>query len=169
MPTIKEILQSLVDDGLVFSEKIGTSNYFWSYPSAAAISVKNALEASRKEVVDVGKSREAVRKELSEMLKVKEEGEERTMLLEAWKSKNLEERRLKLELDKFTETTPEDYGSREKLLSEVKGAAERWTEYTDCIFSWLGSLGIATNEVRQNFQIAEDFEDIAWDKVFKAK
>ncbi|KAH8920409.1 hypothetical protein BT69DRAFT_1222908, partial [Atractiella rhizophila] len=95
MPTIKEILQSLVDDGLVFSEKIGTSNYFWSYPSAAAISVKNALEASRKEVVDVGKSREAVRKELSEMLKVKEDGVRRRRTIELGKSKNLEERRLK--------------------------------------------------------------------------
>jgi hypothetical protein len=30
---VKEILQQLVDDGLVDAEKIGTSNYFWSFPS----------------------------------------------------------------------------------------------------------------------------------------
>lgn len=29
--SVKEILQSLVDDGFVDSEKIGTSIYFWSF------------------------------------------------------------------------------------------------------------------------------------------
>lgn len=35
MQSIKDVLMSLVDDGLVTMDKIGTSNYFWSYPSAA--------------------------------------------------------------------------------------------------------------------------------------
>lgn len=30
--TVKDILQGLVDDGLVRSEKIGTSVYFWRFP-----------------------------------------------------------------------------------------------------------------------------------------
>ena len=29
LQTIKEVLQSLVDDDLVHSERIGASNYFW--------------------------------------------------------------------------------------------------------------------------------------------
>lgn len=33
--SVKEVLQSLVDDRLVQGEKIGTSNYFWSFPSTA--------------------------------------------------------------------------------------------------------------------------------------
>lgn len=33
--TVKDVLQSLVDDHLVIAEKIGTSNYFWSFPSTA--------------------------------------------------------------------------------------------------------------------------------------
>lgn len=38
--TVKEVLQSLVDDHMVCAEKIGTSNYFWSFPSNAVQSVK---------------------------------------------------------------------------------------------------------------------------------
>ena len=34
--SVKEILQSLVDDDLVDSDRIGTSNYFWAFPSKAA-------------------------------------------------------------------------------------------------------------------------------------
>jgi len=33
--TIKEYNQSLVDDGLVLSDKIGSANFFWSFPSKA--------------------------------------------------------------------------------------------------------------------------------------
>lgn len=29
---VKDVLQALVDDGLVHSDKIGTSVYFWSFP-----------------------------------------------------------------------------------------------------------------------------------------
>lgn len=37
--TVKDVLQSLVSDRLVNCEKIGTSNYFWSFPSTAAQTV----------------------------------------------------------------------------------------------------------------------------------
>lgn len=30
--SVKDVLQALVDDGLVRSEKIGTSVYFWRFP-----------------------------------------------------------------------------------------------------------------------------------------
>lgn len=32
MQSVKEVVQSLVDDSLVDTDKIGTSVYFWSYP-----------------------------------------------------------------------------------------------------------------------------------------
>jgi hypothetical protein len=35
LQAVKEVLQSLVDDDLVDSEKIGTSIYFWAFPSKA--------------------------------------------------------------------------------------------------------------------------------------
>lgn len=30
--SVKDVLQNLVDDGLVHSDKIGTSIYFWAFP-----------------------------------------------------------------------------------------------------------------------------------------
>lgn len=43
--TVKDVVQSLVDDRLVMAEKIGTSNYFWSFPSTAMQTV--GLETAR--------------------------------------------------------------------------------------------------------------------------
>ncbi|CAG0897536.1 unnamed protein product [Cyprideis torosa] len=30
--SVKDVLQSLVDDGMVISDLIGSSSYFWSFP-----------------------------------------------------------------------------------------------------------------------------------------
>jgi hypothetical protein len=37
--SVKEVLDSLVADNLIQMDKIGTSNYFWSFPSAALVHV----------------------------------------------------------------------------------------------------------------------------------
>lgn len=34
--TVKDTLQELLDDGLVDQEKVGSSNYFWAFPSKGA-------------------------------------------------------------------------------------------------------------------------------------
>jgi len=37
--SVKDVLQSLVDDDMVDSERIGTSTYFWAFPSKASMKV----------------------------------------------------------------------------------------------------------------------------------
>ena len=37
--SVKEVLQSLVDDSMVDTDKIGTSIYFWAFPSKASQNV----------------------------------------------------------------------------------------------------------------------------------
>ncbi|XP_054108841.1 meiotic nuclear division protein 1 homolog isoform X3 [Callithrix jacchus] len=43
--SVKEVLQSLVDDSMVDCERIGTSNYYWAFPSKALHARKRKLEA----------------------------------------------------------------------------------------------------------------------------
>ena len=42
--TVKDVIQSLVDDGLVDTDKIGTSVYFWAFPSKAINTKQRKLE-----------------------------------------------------------------------------------------------------------------------------
>ncbi|GFQ02020.1 meiotic nuclear division protein 1 homolog [Phtheirospermum japonicum] len=39
--SVKDVVQTLVDDDLVFKDKIGTSVYFWSLPSCAGNQLRN--------------------------------------------------------------------------------------------------------------------------------
>ncbi|KAB5518366.1 hypothetical protein PHYPO_G00164940 [Pangasianodon hypophthalmus] len=56
--SVKEVLQSLVDDNMVDSERVGTSNYFWAFPSKALHARKRKLEDLEKLHED-GKQRQA--------------------------------------------------------------------------------------------------------------
>jgi Fe2+ or Zn2+ uptake regulation protein len=49
LQSVKEVLQSLVDDDLVRQEKIGISNYFWSFPAEASTRVKADEQRARRE------------------------------------------------------------------------------------------------------------------------
>lgn len=42
--SVKDVLQSLVDDGLVDTERIGTSNYYWAFPSKGLQIRKRKIE-----------------------------------------------------------------------------------------------------------------------------
>lgn len=55
--SVKEVLQSLVDDDMVESEKVGSSTYYWSFPSKALNvrtqklqNLKRVLEETEKEL-----------------------------------------------------------------------------------------------------------------------
>lgn len=48
--SVKEVLQSLVDDNMVDCERVGTSNYYWSFPSKALNTRKHRLEELHKHV-----------------------------------------------------------------------------------------------------------------------
>lgn len=41
--SVKDVVQSLVDDGMVDTDKIGTSVYFWAFPSKASNTKKQKL------------------------------------------------------------------------------------------------------------------------------
>lgn len=51
--SVKEVLDSLVSDNLVQFDKIGTSNYFWSFPSTALLTVLDTHQKSHHSHQDI--------------------------------------------------------------------------------------------------------------------
>ncbi|KAG4306379.1 hypothetical protein PORY_000367 [Pneumocystis oryctolagi] len=50
LQSVKEVLQSLVEDGIVKTDKIGTTHYFWSFPSEARQSRQQRMAAMEKQL-----------------------------------------------------------------------------------------------------------------------
>lgn len=49
----QDINQSLVDDGLVDMDKIGASNFFWSFPSKVVVTRRNLVESLKRDIAKV--------------------------------------------------------------------------------------------------------------------
>ncbi|KRT81595.1 hypothetical protein AMK59_6100 [Oryctes borbonicus] len=79
--SVKDVLQSLVDDGLVDTDKIGTSMYFWSFPSKATNNRKRKLEETTNKYEGTSKKLKAITEELEQAKLNREESKERDDLL----------------------------------------------------------------------------------------
>ncbi|KFZ48937.1 Meiotic nuclear division protein 1, partial [Podiceps cristatus] len=64
--SVKEILQSLVDDGMVDTDRIGTSNYFWAFPSKALHARKRKLEELESQFAESSQKKETLQKSIEE-------------------------------------------------------------------------------------------------------
>ena len=53
--SVKDVVTSLVDDGLIDTEKAGTSVYFWAFPSKASQARKKKLEMNEEKCQKVRK------------------------------------------------------------------------------------------------------------------
>lgn len=105
----ENLAQSLVDDDLVNQDKIGISNFFWSFPSEAAVKLNNEQQKLESKLSSLEKE-ETVLKEKVEKAKVgKEDSKERQDLDKRIHvlSDNIAEK--KRELEEFAENDPERF------------------------------------------------------------
>lgn len=115
--SVKDVVQSLVDDGLVDTDKIGTSIYYWSYPSKAKQSKKKKLleldDKCNKLSLKLENSKESLQKAKSG----KEDTEERQNFLKTIQELKLKKHCLK---EKIKASEGNDPDIIEKLKEDIK-------------------------------------------------
>merc|ERR1712038_2174597 len=79
--SVKDVLTSLVDDGLVDTEKIGTSVYFWAFPSKASQNRKRKIDTLNEQVEEVKRKRKTAEAEIAQTSFGREETDERESTL----------------------------------------------------------------------------------------
>ena len=80
--SVKDVLQSLVDDNLVDTDKIGTSVYFWAFPSKALALRKARLSEIQDKLAAAKSKNEDVDMILNEAQSGKDESDDRNAILE---------------------------------------------------------------------------------------
>eukprot|EP01024_Parvocaulis_polyphysoides_P026360 TRINITY_DN24045_c0_g1_i2.p2 TRINITY_DN24045_c0_g1~~TRINITY_DN24045_c0_g1_i2.p2 ORF type:complete len:208 (-),score=38.88 TRINITY_DN24045_c0_g1_i2:156-779(-) len=134
--SIKEVLQSLVDDNLVHQEKIGASNYFWSFPGEASTQLENEIEETQKNVKNLQTKEaqllQAIEKEKSE----KQDTKERVEAIQQLEGlQDLLKDRQK-EVNKYADNDPELYEAMKQAVNTGKEAANRWLDNIDTLLNW---------------------------------
>eukprot|EP00794_Sanderia_malayensis_P014031 gene14031-15490_t len=159
--SVKDVLQSLVDDGMVDTDRIGTSNYFWAYPSKAMNIRKRKLEGLTGEISVLKKKIETNDEILAEVNKGKEDSDDRTRVLKKLEEKEEENRLLKLKLEQLQECDPEVLKGVKKKATISKESANRWTDNIFSIKSWCKrKFSIEESAINKNFSIPEELDYI---------
>ncbi|XP_078439722.1 mnd1 family protein isoform X2 [Wolffia australiana] len=160
--SVKDVVQSLVDDDLVLKDKIGTSVYFWSLPSSASNRLKNTY---KKLESDVGSSTKRL-KELTEqrdnLKRGREESDERVYALDELKTVEAEHKQLKEQLSCYADNDPATLEALKKAIEVAHSAANRWTDNIFTLQHWCSTTFPQAKEqlvhLYREAGIDEDFE-----------
>ncbi|XP_005517622.2 meiotic nuclear division protein 1 homolog isoform X2 [Parus major] len=159
--SVKEILQSLVDDGMVDTDRIGTSNYFWAFPSKALHARKRKLEELESQFAESSQKKEALQKSIEKSKIGREDTAERAALLKELAALRQKKEQLKTEIDKYRECDPDVVEEMRQTNQVAKEAANRWTDNIFSIKSWAKrKFGFEESRIDKGFGIPEDLDYI---------
>lgn len=127
--SVADINQSLIDDGLVNKEKIGGSNYFWSFPAARDRKMQLEHAKVKEDIQDLKQKVAEASAKLADAKRGREDEDgERAKKLQRLKDLAEERKKAEAELATLRENDPQALADLEKELQLVKAAANRWTD-----------------------------------------
>ncbi|KAL0581881.1 Meiotic nuclear division protein 1 [Marasmius crinis-equi] len=159
--SVKEILQSLVDDGLVQADKIGSSNFFWSFPSQQGAMLQNRLNAAK----EVQATNEAQLKEIADAIEKekssRQDNDERKESLDTLTELKRQVCKLDEELTAYGACDPVKLEETRRAITLAKEAALRWTDNFGILLShFTRQNGAPAEDVRKYLGVEDEYEDI---------
>ncbi|KAG0045699.1 Meiotic nuclear division protein 1 [Gryganskiella cystojenkinii] len=159
--SVKDVLQSLVDDGLVTVEKIGTSNFYWSFPSAVQQAKNAKLMTLREELQRLESSNEELERKLQEASGGRENSDDRQELMAQLVAAESLDRRLHGELKQYADSDPNLLEAQKKFSGIAKDAANRWTENIFSFQSYcVDKFNLDRQEFNRNFGLSDEMDTL---------
>ncbi|XP_060573242.1 meiotic nuclear division protein 1 homolog [Ruditapes philippinarum] len=157
--SVKEILTSLVDDGMVDTDKIGTSVYFWAFPSKASQNRKRKIDDLEARLADA-ESKKLNLMDAVEKAKVgKEESDDRDEILSRLSEMQGEKTQMEAELERYRECDPDVIEELKQETKIAKEASNRWTDNIFSTKSWIkNKFCFEESVINKQFEIPEDLD-----------
>ncbi|XP_035724115.1 meiotic nuclear division protein 1 homolog [Vespa mandarinia] len=157
--TVKDVLQTLVDDGLVRSDKIGTSIYFWTFPGENITAVENRIAHASKRIVEAEFKLQKLKEECIKEQTGREDTEERRNLLQEVQQLREKENELKNHIAKLSDVDPEVIGKMAERAQMFKEVTNIWTDNIFAIQSWCKrKFDISEQDLNKQFSISDDLD-----------
>lgn len=159
--SVKEVLQSLVDDGLVQADKIGSGNFFWNFPSQRGSILRNRLEAAKDAKAGYETQVEELQAQIEREKAVRPESERRTAALDELDAAREKISTLGAELRTYGACDPIKVEAKKRGVALAHEAAVRWTDnYSILLAHFTRQSGVDAQEIRKFLDISDDYEDI---------
>ncbi|XP_050311354.1 meiotic nuclear division protein 1 homolog [Anthonomus grandis grandis] len=159
--SVKDVISKLVDDGLIETDKIGTSIYFWAFPSKAVKSRKRKLEEVTKKNEETSKKLKLVEEAIEQSKSNEGDTETIDRLQNEITELELDVASMEKTLAERKENDAEKFEAMRNKAESLKEAANRWTENVFSIKSWCKKKFFMEDKVLdKQFGIPEDFDYI---------
>jgi len=135
--SVKEVVTSLVDDSMVDTDKIGTSVYFWAFPSKASANRKRKLDTLSGQISEVSKKIKVANSEMNSASSGREESDERTQLLQRLSEAESLHSELVSNLRQYADNDPQVLKQKEVDCLKAKESANRWTDNIFTLQDWI--------------------------------
>ncbi|XP_065190052.1 meiotic nuclear division protein 1 homolog isoform X1 [Sycon ciliatum] len=157
--SVKDVLQSLVDDAMVDTDRIGTSNYFWALPSKAATAKRNKLARAKESLQTYRKKRTTLDDTIAKMSTGRENSEKRKELLSELAGQQEKHATLRKELQAYHDCDPAVLQEKADMSDMLKDASNRWTDNVFSVKSWCkNKFSIQESMLNKQFDIPEDLD-----------
>ncbi|KAL1210669.1 Meiotic nuclear division-like protein [Cardamine amara subsp. amara] len=134
--SVKDVIQSLVDDDLVSKDKIGISIYFWSLPSCAGNQLRSIRQKLESDLQGSNKKLAELVDQCDSLKKGREESEERTEALTQLKDIEKKHKELKNEMVQFADNDPATLEAMRNAIEVAHQSANRWTDNIFTLRQW---------------------------------
>ena len=135
--SIKDVNQGLVDDGKVSTEKIGSGNFYWSFPSQQLVEKTGKLKSVKDKLAKSTSMRTEAEEKLVSAKQSRQPTEYRTASLRRLSTLKKERATLLATIESQKENDPEQLEQRRKKLKTCKDAANRWTDNVWALKEWV--------------------------------
>ncbi|KAJ1345334.1 hypothetical protein BSLG_000847 [Batrachochytrium salamandrivorans] len=160
--SVKEVVDGLVADNLIQMEKIGASNYYWSFPDANAHQARMRLEAVSEELVAIKEKERQIQLEMSDAMSARQETHERRLVIAELEAASLLEAKLTLEVDRYKDSDPEVLRAKELGANIAFEAANRWTDNIFALQRYCrNSFGVNNADFCSQFFIPDDLDNVS--------
>ncbi|GAB2219697.1 hypothetical protein Droror1_Dr00007334 [Drosera rotundifolia] len=160
--SVKDVIQSLVDDDLVLKDKIGSSIYFWSLPSTAGNQLRNVRSKLESELKSIKKRFAEFSEKCNALKKGREESDEREEALNELKSVESKYKQLKDEMAQYADNDPAAIEEMRKAVEVACSAANRWTDNIFTLRQWCSNNFPQAKEQLENMYreagVTDDFD-----------
>ncbi|KZO90303.1 meiotic nuclear division protein 1 [Calocera viscosa TUFC12733] len=158
--SVKEVVQDLVDDNLVQTDKIGSGNFFWSFPSQEGAAIVARMDEVKKDIKRLTARGEEVEELLEKERETRPPSDERSEALKHLRDLRHEKDKLVREKSSLLQCDAAQVEHKKRGGILAKEAAERWTENVLAVLQYLESQGQDASSIRKAFGIREGWEDI---------
>ncbi|GBG29545.1 Meiotic nuclear division protein 1-like [Hondaea fermentalgiana] len=157
--SIKGVLEEMVSDNLVCMDKIGSTNWFWSFPSEQKAGLQAKLKRTTEELQAAKESVAKARAEKEALLAARVPSESRQAKLAELAELRQKAAATAEDLGKLRENDPAQMVELVRKIDVCKEAANRWTDNTWTLMDYVRKkYGKQKKEVMQWLEMKDDFD-----------